>query len=73
MRHPTPEELKPLLMAIDTARWCMAVKEHTLKGVRCKVDYKNALKELWETWDQWQIKMDDKIAVLSNGADRGGV
>ena len=60
MKHPTPEELKPLLNAVDTAVWAWAVK-----GGRVKVDWKSALKELREAWEAFQIKTDDSILVTS--------
>lgn len=65
MKHPTPEELLPLLQAVDTAVWAMSVKNHTKTGQRCKVDWKGALKDLILEWERYQIKMSDLVAVTS--------
>lgn len=66
MRHPTPEELKPLIQAIENAIWCLAVKEHTKKGHRCKVDWKQSLVELSEAYENFQIIVDDSIVTISD-------
>lgn len=65
MKHPTPEQLLPLIQAIDTACWCLAVKEHTRKGTKCKVDWKFSLVELRQAWEKYQIQQDDSVLVLS--------
>lgn len=65
MTHPTPEELKPLLDAVDVACWALAVKKHTRKGTRCKVDWKSALDDLCEAWGKFQMKQSDLVAVFS--------
>ena len=67
MKHPTSEQLQPLLNAVDTAVWCLAVKDQTRKGLRCKIDWKSALKELEDAWYKYQITTDDKVLVLGVG------
>lgn len=65
MKHPTPEQLKPLLQAVDTAVWAWAVKTQTRRGNKIKVDWKQALDELSEAYKQFEIVTDDKILVMS--------
>jgi hypothetical protein len=65
MKHPNPDQLKPLLNAVDTAVWAWAVKANTKKGQSCRVDWKNAIQELSEAYHMYQLAMSDKVAVLS--------
>lgn len=65
MNHPTKEELLPLLQAVDTACWCLAVKEHTRKGTKCKVNWKESLSDLQKAWEDFQIKMDDRVLTIA--------
>ena len=65
MKHPTPEQLKPLLNAVDVACWAIAVKQHTRKGTKCRVDWKSSLVDLQEAWRMFQLVTDDKIAIIS--------
>lgn len=49
------KNIQPLLNAVDTACWCLAVKANTKKGQSCKVDWKSALVELQEAWGAFQL------------------
>lgn len=59
MKHPTPEQLKPLIDAVDVACWALAVKQNTKKGQRCKADVKGALADLQEAWGMFQLSTSD--------------
>lgn len=65
MKHPTPEQLQPLLNAIDTAAWAWAVKQNTIKGRRLRVDWKGAIQYLVEVWEMFQLSVDDSVLVES--------
>lgn len=69
MSHPTPEQLNPLLKAVDVACWCLAVKENTRKGQRCMVDVKGALKDLQIAWGEYQLATSDFVATLPDDAE----
>jgi len=65
VKHPTPEQLKPLLAAVDVACWAISVKEATKKGQRCRVDVKGALQDLREAWGMYCLATEDRIALES--------
>lgn len=51
MKHPSPEQLKPLINALDTFLWCRAVQRNKKnKGERCPVDVKSAELDLSEAY-----------------------
>lgn len=59
MKHPTPEELKPLLAAVDVATWAWSAKP--IRGVRnVKVDWAGAIDDLRDSWESFQRSMDDR-------------
>lgn len=64
MKHPTPEQLKPLIDAVDVACWCLAVKANTKKGRKCRVDVKSALVELQEAWSMYQLSQSEGVAMI---------
>lgn len=66
MKHPTQEQLEPLLKALDVATWAWAVKINTKKGQSCKVDWKNAVDELCDAWQRFKMDCDDKEWVCSD-------
>lgn len=66
MKHPTPEQLKPLLNAIDVAVWAYAVKTQSRKS-RVKVDFKGAMQDLTEAFHMFQLATDDRVLVTSDG------
>jgi hypothetical protein len=57
LKHPSPEELRPLLDAIDVAVWAWAVKSHTSAGQPCEVDWKQSLDDLGRAWIAYQNTM----------------
>lgn len=63
MKHPTPEQLKPLLQAVDTAVWAWAVKSQTRRGNKVRVNWKNALQELTEAYHMFELTTDDSVLV----------
>lgn len=71
MKHPTEEDLRELLEAIDTAMWCLAIKKNTKKGKKCPVDWKSSLDDLQKSWEVYQIKMSDKEGCLGHEIKEG--
>lgn len=65
MSHPTPDQLKPLIDAVDVACWALAVKANTRKGYRCNVDVKGSLQDLREAWGMYQLAINDNVAVIA--------
>lgn len=63
MKHPTKEQLQPLLNAVDTAVWCWAVQSNSKR--KGQVDWKSSLKDLTEAWHMYQLTLSDSEAVLS--------
>lgn len=70
MRHPTDEELAPLLRAIDIAAWAWNVKKNTPKGRSCPVDWRGAFQDLSEAWHMFQLTTDDSV-ITEQEAKRG--
>jgi hypothetical protein len=68
MRHPTPEELKPLLDAVDVVCWAWAVKTNTKKHEKCRADWKGAIVDLQEAFGAFQLQQSDAVAVLSDAS-----
>ncbi len=63
---PTQEQLAPLLAAVDTACWALAVKQNTKKGQRCRADWKASLAELQTAWDRYQLAVSPLVAVVED-------
>jgi hypothetical protein len=59
----TLEEIIHLLNAVDVACWCLAVKENTKKGQRCRVDWKSALNDLRDAYEKFKIEQANKLEV----------
>lgn len=72
MKHPTPEQLLPLLKAVDTAVWAWAIKTNTKKGQSCPVKWKDAIQDLLEAYHMYELTMSDKVAVLCGASEKGG-
>ena len=71
MRHPTPEQLKPLINAVDVACWALAVKANTKKGFKCPVDVKSSLIDLQEAWGNFQLQVLDEEFHFNEGDGNG--
>lgn len=64
LRHPTPDELKPLLEAVDTFVWAWAVK--TQSNRRGVVNWKGAIEDLTAAYERFQIVQCPLVPTLSN-------
>lgn len=63
--HPTPQQLKPLLDAVDVATWTWAVRSQTPRGRKVSVDWRKAQTDLAEAWEKFQLATSDEVAVHS--------
>lgn len=57
------KNIEPLLKAVDTACWCLAVKANTKKGHSCKVDWKSSLVDLQEAWGAFQLANSGEMFI----------
>ena len=57
------KNIEPLLKAVDTACWALAVKSSTKRGQSCKVDWKGALVDLQDAWGLFQITNSGEIVI----------
>ena len=69
LKHPSPDQLEPLLRAVDTAVWTWAVKTQTRRGNSVKVDWKSAQQDLAEAWHMFQIACDAHILAEQSRND----
>lgn len=62
MKHPTPEQLQPLLNAVDTAIWA-----HNCRHSRVKVDFKGAFQDLIEAYGMFRLATEVKDTEQPTG------
>lgn len=59
------DEYYDLLQAVDTACWCLSVRQNTKQRQRCKVDWESSLRDLQDAWQEFKLRMEDRELVES--------